>query len=85
MFHSSEGLYFEKLPDGGVRILKRSGSREDSPVIFDHVLDANQWASAIATMSHYGEENGGFYRALNFHRGDPLPPGVVLIPDTSTQ
>lgn len=78
MFHSSDGLYFEKLPDGGVRILKRSGSQEDSPVIFDHVLDANQWASVIASMSLHGEEDGGFYYALQFHRGDPLPVGVRL-------
>lgn len=84
MLYLNEGLYFENLPDGKVRILKRSGSQDDSPVIFDHVLDANQWASVIATMSNYGEENGGFYRALNFHRGDPIPPGVVLIPDSST-
>lgn len=51
MFHSSESLYFEKLPEGGVRILKRSGNEQDSPVIFDHVLDAGQWASVVAAMS----------------------------------
>lgn len=51
MFHSNAGLYFEKLPDGAVRILKRSGNEPDSPVIFDHVLDAGQWASVVAAMS----------------------------------
>lgn len=51
MFHSSEGLYFEKLADGSVRILKRSGSQEDSPVIFDHVLSASEWAYVLAMIS----------------------------------
>lgn len=51
MFHSSEGLYFEKWADGSVRILKRTWNSEESPVIFDHVLDAGQWASVVAAMS----------------------------------
>lgn len=51
MFHSNSGLYFERLPDGGVRILKKADSNESSPVIFDHVLDAGQWASVVAAMS----------------------------------
>lgn len=51
MFHINEGLYFEKLPDGSVRIVKRSGNEPESPVIFDHVLDAGQWASVVAAMS----------------------------------
>lgn len=83
MFHVNEGLYFGKTPDGGVRILKRSGNDSESPVIFDHELNANEWASVIATMSHYGEENGGFYRALQFHRGDPLPEGVRLLDESA--
>lgn len=58
MFHLNEGLYFEKQPDGGVRIVKRSGSQEDSPVIFDHVLDAGEWASVVAGMSGTLAEGG---------------------------
>lgn len=79
MFHLTDGLYFEKLADGAVRILKKADSQESSPVIFDHMMEASHWASVIASMSHYGEESGGFYRALNFHRGDPLPEGVRLL------
>lgn len=51
MFHSSNGLYFEKLADGAVRILKKADNNDSSPVIFDHVLDAGQWASVVAAMS----------------------------------
>ena len=73
MLYLNEGLYFERLPDGSVRILKKSGNDAESPVIFDHVVDVNGWASVIASMSHYGEERNGFYRALNFHTGEPTP------------
>lgn len=79
MFHLTDGLYFERLPAGSVRILKTKGGREGDPVIFDMTVDASQWVSVIASMSHYGEENFGFYRALQFHRGDPLPEGVRLV------
>ena len=51
MFHIGDGLYFDRLPDGGVRIVKRSGNADDSPVIFDHVLDAGEWASVVAATS----------------------------------
>jgi hypothetical protein len=52
MFDSGNGLYFERLPDGGVRILKKSDSHEDSPVIFDHVLDKFQWDIVVAGLEH---------------------------------
>jgi hypothetical protein len=41
-------------------------------------MDASEWGSVIASMSYYGEEDGGFYRAMNFHRADPVPPSVAL-------
>ena len=60
MFNSGEGLYFERQPDGGVRIVKKSGNTEESPVIFDHVLDPIQWASVIAAMGSDGEDVAKF-------------------------
>lgn len=60
MLYLNEGLCFEKQPDGGVRIVKRSGSGHDSPVIFDHVLDPVQWASVTAAMGSSGEEVAKF-------------------------
>lgn len=72
MFHLTDGLYFERLPHGQVRILKRDGAADDAPVLLNLIVDANAWASVIASMSYYGEEDYGFYRALNFHTGAPL-------------
>jgi hypothetical protein len=73
MFHLTDWLYFGRLADGAVRILKKESGAEDAPTILDVTIDANQWASVIASMSYLGEENGGFYHALHFHRGDAIP------------
>jgi hypothetical protein len=77
MFHLTENLYFEKLPNGAVRIVKKSNAAYDAGTVFEVTIDANQWASVIASMSHYGEENYGFYRALSFHRGDDVHPTTL--------
>jgi hypothetical protein len=79
MFHVKDGLYFEQLPDNQVRIIKRDDGKDDSPIVFEQTLDANHWASVIASMSYYGEEDYGWYRALNFHRGDPIGETTPLI------
>lgn len=69
MFHVKNGLCFGKLPDGGVEIYN-----EGEVPNFTIQLTASEWASVIATMSYYGEEDYGFYRALNFHTGAPIDP-----------
>lgn len=79
MFHVKEGLFFERLPDNQVRVLKREKGTDDAPVVFDITLDADSWASVIASMSYYGEEDYGYYRALNFHRGDPIGETTPLV------
>lgn len=71
MFHLRDGLYFERLPDHQVRILKRESGHDDAPAVFDITVDKDSWCSVIATMSYYGEEDSGFYRAGKFHYGAP--------------
>jgi hypothetical protein len=78
-FHVKDGLFFEALPDGSVCIRKhQSPGREIDPVVFEQTLDAAAWASVIATMSYYDETDNGFYRAMNFHAGEPIPPSCPL-------
>ncbi len=74
MFHNREGLYFEQLPFGDVRLLKRESAIPDSPIVLDMVIDKDSWASIIASMSYYGEIDNGYYRALNFHTGEVVDP-----------
>jgi hypothetical protein len=77
-FHVTDGLFFQRLPECAVRIIKTAQGRVDDPVIFDLTLNASQWASVIASMSWHGEEKYGFYRAMHFHCGD-LPPVDITI------
>lgn len=83
-FHLENGLYFERLSDGDVRITKVDFSKKVTvrpefgddvfghPVIFQITTAADSWASVIATMSYYGENDYGWYRARNFHEGEPI-------------
>jgi hypothetical protein len=52
MFHLIEGLFFERLADGNVRILKTNGVLETDPVTFDMVIDAAQWDSVVVGLKH---------------------------------
>jgi hypothetical protein len=47
-----EGLFFERLPDGSVRILKTNGVLETDPVTFDMIVDAQQWDGVVAALQH---------------------------------
>jgi len=70
MFHTNRGLYFDRLEDGSVRVIKREHDdqgRETGEELFAITLDANSWASVIASMSKRGEDSGGFERAKTFH------------------
>jgi hypothetical protein len=77
-FHVANDLYFERYDDGSVRVTKTKQTDDGEKDVVSELLDAEAWASVIASMSYYGEEDYGFYRALNFHQGDPLPSSVVL-------
>lgn len=79
MFHLNDGLFFERLPEGKVRIVQKEGGPEGGTVFFDLTVDANAWASVIASMSYYGEEHFGFYRALEFHTGEALSVEMAAI------
>lgn len=72
--HVHSGLYFERLSDGSVRIMKT----KNSEVIMDLAIDADMWCSIIACMSYYGEEDYGWYRAKNFHQGIALTDETPL-------
>jgi hypothetical protein len=81
-FHSREGWYFAREPDGSVTIQRRlpiktaAGDVDGWPV--EHVrLDANTWQSVIASMSWRGENGQTFQEAEQFHMG------IEVIPDLS--
>ena len=92
MHHMSDNLFFGRLPDGSVRILKfpdvewrgndgRSWPKVDgvyADATLDIVVKDGLWCSAVSSVSHGGEENGRWYDAMKFHNGKT--PSVLKVP-----
>ena len=79
MFHQQNNLFFGRTKDGSVRILKLKEPPPEWPkihfkypetTILDVTIPAEHWASIVASVSSGGEENGRWYNALDFHKGE---------------
>lgn len=56
-FHSMDGLYFERLEDGAVKVKKKTTAQAFAPVVFEMVVSSALWASIV---KHVGPgENPG--------------------------
>lgn len=83
MFHVDNFLFFGRLPNGDVRILKFKHRPADYPdaeriysptdVEFDTTVPVGSWPSVVAGVSKHGEGDGRFYTAQAFHM-NPKPP-----------
>lgn len=69
MFHAGDGLYFERLEGGAVRIVKTSDAREPNGfnVVSETVLPRGAWASAMCEVSKRGTQHGRYAIATQFH------------------
>lgn len=63
-FHSKNGLMFERLADGSVKIWKDGDSSS-----FEVVLNQDAWASVVASVSVFGDTAHAWSEALAFHNG----------------
>ena len=72
MFHVRDGVFFKQLDNGDVRLIVKESGHDNANVVKDIIIDIDSWCSVIATMSFYGEEDYGFYRAGLFHAGRKL-------------
>lgn len=52
-FHSKDGLHFERLPDGGVRVYVQR--RRVDKIVEVAVLNQSEWVSIPAAMCARGE------------------------------
>ena len=77
MFHVNNGLYFKRFDDGSVLIVKKVDSSNDARTIFEQVLDADGWASVVASLSAYNETSISFQAARKFHAGE-IPENYLL-------
>lgn len=72
-FHWKDNWYFERRENGGVRIyhLDERGIADE-----DIEIDADSWASIVASVSASGETGETFREARDFHmmkKGRPGP------------
>jgi hypothetical protein len=63
-FHAQDGWYFDRQGDGSVKI--SAAVQRCSEEI---VLDADTWASIMASMSAAGETSVRYQQARRFHAG----------------
>ena len=80
-FHYQGGWYFERITqrpdrsdDGTVRIyheyITEMGEHKQD---FQLIIDADSWASIVASVSQNGEEDRRFYDAKKFHMKSTVP------------
>ena len=66
MFHAKDGLFFERLDDGAVRVTKKN---PNDPALVDMVLDKDLWCSIISQVSFKPEDSEQHDKAESFHLG----------------
>ena len=71
-FHWQNGIYFKRLDDGAVEIVQES----EKPANYLRI-DADSWASIVASVSKQGEEQGRFYQAKEFHGSEKDMRGLI--------
>ena len=76
-FHSHSDWYWERLADGGVRVVQKlrrftvGMEKPETIELQDHVLTAEAWASIVASVSARDETGETFRAALAFHNQEP--------------
>lgn len=73
-FHSRDGLHFERRENGSVAVTVEVSGTDANGRAFSWprefiLLDADTWASVVASVSAYGENGESFRAAENFHGG----------------
>ena len=68
MFHLQDNVYFERQPDGRIRIVVREGEQADAPIIKDTTTTVDGFASVMATMSARGEDLQSWQEAGEYLR-----------------
>ena len=66
-FHACDGWYFRREDDGSVHISAPDSLGAGASQVV--TLDANTWASVVASVSRNGETADSFAAAVRFHDG----------------
>ncbi len=80
MFHSRDGVFFQRQEDGSVRVLIRETGHDEAPVLKDATLGPSEWASVVASMSKEGENGETWRMALRTQVGAEAASGMPGCP-----
>lgn len=65
-FHSHDGWFWKRLPDGSVRVRFHGNPPASEPAL-EHIVDASSWASIVASVCLEGENSVSFREAERLH------------------
>ena len=75
-FHSNNGFFFERTPEGDVRVTVMPPGKlpgEGDPIAQTTLGGQGQgdgtWGSVVSTVSYRGENADTFWEAMRFHAG----------------
>jgi len=70
MFHSQDGLFFERQDGGDVRVIKTADGNfpKGDNITFETILSAASWCNVVSTMSAAGETYETWNQAMRFHQ-----------------
>lgn len=66
-FHTHDGWYWRRRSDGSVAIIVTESAKDGAPIVREHYLPENEWASVVASVSRDGETHDRWMAARNFH------------------
>lgn len=71
MFHSKDGLFFNRNDDGSVTITKTDGKAvvDCGKVLFEQTLDDGTWCSAILSTTAFSDRPGDWHSVMDHHHG----------------
>ncbi len=71
MFHTQEGLHFDRQENGDVKVILTNNKAgiEQRKVLFETTLSPDCWASVVSSMCIEGETGRTFRMAHVFHDG----------------
>ena len=67
MFHEDDGLYFDRLENGNIKIIKRENGISDAPIIFEQEITIDSWISIIGFMTNDDNPREAFDKACGIY------------------
>lgn len=88
MYHAKDGLFFERLPHGDLRIVKTDDGKQPEPrntnVVFETILQCSVVASLMACACTRGYTTDTFFEAYEFLKAKVTPYELPQPPKETT-